>query len=103
MEGAHLRKVPDWVWLLMRGHKPEEAVRVPERILVTLPQNSPQWRIPGGPTWTAPSSPPSWGARCPTGCSCPPATTPCGRRRRYPVVYLLHGMGGRFDEWSGYG
>ena len=34
----------------------------------------------------------------------PPATTPCGRRRAlYPVVYLLHGMGGRFDEWSGYG
>ena len=100
VEGAHLRKVPDWVWLLMRGHKPEEAVRVPERILVTLPQNSPQWRIPGGPTWTAPSSPPSWGARCPTGCSCPQL-----RRRAGGGALLLPGglsaarHGGRFDEW----
>ncbi len=23
--------------------------------------------------------------------------------RRYPVIYLLHGVGARYDEWSGYG
>jgi endo-1,4-beta-xylanase len=104
VEGAHLRKVPDWVWLLMRGHKPEEAVRVPERILVTLPQNSPQWRIPGGAHLDRAFFSPVLGRSMPYRVFLPPSYDAVrAEARRYPVVYLLHGMGGRFDEWSGYG
>jgi enterochelin esterase-like enzyme len=33
----------------------------------------------------------------------PDYDAPADAGRRYPVIYLLHGNGGRCDEWSGYG
>ena len=104
VEGGQLRKVPDWVWLLMRGYRPDDGIRVPERILATLPQNSPQWMLPGGAFHDAAFASAVLGRSMPYRVYLPRSyDTPEGVRRRYPVVYLLHGMGGRWDEWSGYG
>jgi S-formylglutathione hydrolase FrmB len=104
VEEGQLRKVPDWVWLLMRGYRPEDAIRVPDRILYTLPQNSPQWVMPGGAWHDAVFASAVLARTMPYRVFLPPSyDTPAGAGRRYPVVYLLHGMSGRYDEWSGYG
>jgi enterochelin esterase-like enzyme len=104
VERGQLRKVPDWVWLLMRGYRPDDGIRVPERILATLPQNSPQWTLPGGAFHDVTFDSPVLGRTMPYRVYLPRSyDTPEGAGRRYPVVYLLHGMGGRWDEWTGYG
>jgi enterochelin esterase-like enzyme len=104
VERGQLRKVPDWVWLLMRGYRPDDGIRVPERVLATLPQNSPQWMLPGGAFHDAGFASAVLGRSMPYRVYLPRSyDTPEGAGRRYPVVYLLHGMGGRWDEWSGYG
>jgi enterochelin esterase-like enzyme len=112
VDGGSLRQAPDWEWLQQRGYGSAAAVYVPERLLAGLPRNSPQWAMPGG-RWqdrtffsdslgrTMPYRiylPPSYPGEGATG----PATGPT-TAGGYPVLYLLHGMGGRYDEWSGYG
>src|SRR5688572_2174380 len=48
VDGASLRKVPDWKWATERRLNPADTFYVPERIISALPQNSPHWVQPGG-------------------------------------------------------
>jgi S-formylglutathione hydrolase FrmB len=96
-----LRKIPSWKWLEERGIRASEPVYVPDRIIAALPQNSPHWIQPGG-TWMDRSFYSEMlGRFMPYRVYLPAGYG--GGSRRYPVLYLLHGQSGRYDEWSGYG
>jgi enterochelin esterase-like enzyme len=104
VDGASLRKVPDWKWAAERKLDPSDTFYVPERILLGLAQNSPHWVAPGGSFEDHDFESDALDRRLPYRVFLPPdyhATHRAGQR--YPVIYLLHGMGGRYDEWSGYG
>ena len=104
VDGASLRKVPDWRWVTERKLSPTDTFYVPERILVTLPQNSPHWVQPGGSFEDLAFMSEALGRQMPYRIFLPPDYgAPSRAGQRYPVIYLLHGMGGRYDEWSGYG
>ena len=104
VEQGALRKAPGITWVADRRLKPADILFVPERILATLPQNSPHWMMPGG-TWVDRTfSSAAVGRTMPYRVFLPPDYHAASRAaERYPVLYLLHGMGGRYDEWSGYG
>jgi enterochelin esterase-like enzyme len=99
-----LRKVPDWKWVTDRGLRPSDLLYVPDRVIAALPQTSPHWVTPGG-TWADRSFySQALGRAMPYRVYLPPGyESPIRASQRYPVIYLLHGMGGRYDEWSGYG
>jgi enterochelin esterase-like enzyme len=99
-----LRRVPDWKWVSDRRLRPSDVLHVPDRIVATLPQNSPHWAQPGG-AWSDRSFRSDvLGREMPYRVYLPPKyDAPEEAARRYPVLYLLHGMSGRYDEWSGYG
>ena len=104
VDGDSLRKVPDWKWATDRRLNPSDTFYVPERILTTLAQNSPHWVTPGGAFEDRSFESAALGRQLPYRVFLPPdyhSSTRAGQR--YPVIYLLHGMGGRYDEWSGYG
>src|SRR5688500_5678606 len=77
-----------------------DSVRA-DRVIATLPQNSPHWVQPGG-VWVDRSAySEALGRQMPYRIYLPEGYE--RSTRRYPVVYLLHGQSGRYDEWSGYG
>lgn len=99
-----LRKVPDWKWVADRGLRPNDTFHVPDRVAARLPQNSPHWGMPGGSFQDAWFQSEVLGRRAPFRIYLPAGYFSAGESsRRYPVVYLLHGRSGRYDEWSGYG
>ncbi|HET7771221.1 MAG TPA: alpha/beta hydrolase-fold protein, partial [Chloroflexota bacterium] len=104
VDGAALRKVPDWKWATERKLNPSDTFYVPERILFGLAQNSPHWITPGGAFEDQSFESDALDRRLPYRVFLPPDYYAASRAgQRYPVIYLLHGMGGRYDEWSGYG
>ena len=104
VDGAALRKVPDWKWATERRLDPADTFYVPERILFALPQNSPHWVQPGGTFEDHSFESDALDRPMPYRVFLPPDYYAASRAgQRYPVLYLLHGMGGRYDEWSGYG
>ncbi|HEV2125414.1 MAG TPA: alpha/beta hydrolase-fold protein, partial [Chloroflexota bacterium] len=99
-----LRKVPDWKWITERRLNPADIFFVPDRIIATLPQTSPHWVMPGGAWQDQAFYSQTLGREMPHRVYLPPDYAAEDRSgQRYPVLYLLHGMGGRYDEWSGYG
>ncbi|MGH2371427.1 MAG: alpha/beta hydrolase, partial [Chloroflexota bacterium] len=104
VDRGSLRKIPDWTWVTDHGLRPEETLYVPDRLIAALPQNSPHWVLPGGTRQDRAFSSAILGRSMPYRIYLPPSYE-AGEQtgRRYPVLYLLHGMGGRYDEWSGYG
>jgi enterochelin esterase-like enzyme len=99
-----LRKVPDWKWVADRRLDPINTIFVPDHIISTLPQNSPHWMMPGGSWQDRAFFSQTLGREMPYRVYLPPGYGAASRAsQRYPVIYLLHGMSGRYDEWSGYG
>ncbi|HEU5314475.1 MAG TPA: alpha/beta hydrolase-fold protein [Chloroflexota bacterium] len=96
-----LRKVPSWKWFEEKGIALPEPIYVPDRIISTLPQNSPHWVMPGGVRMDRFFQSEALGRSMPYRLYLPPDYATSGLR--YPVIYLLHGQSGRYDEWSGYG
>jgi enterochelin esterase-like enzyme len=99
-----LRKISDWKWVADHNLDPADTLYVPDRVLQRLPQNSPHWVMPGG-TFTDSSFQSAvldratpYRVYLPLEYGKPEASG-----KRYPVIYLLHGKSGRYDEWSGYG
>jgi enterochelin esterase-like enzyme len=104
VDGGALRKIPDWKWAIDRRLNPADTIFVPDRIIATLPQNSPHWMMPGGAFEDRSFGSETLGRQMPYRVFLPPNYyAPERAGQRYPVMYLLHGMGGRYDEWSGYG
>ncbi|HEX2184112.1 MAG TPA: alpha/beta hydrolase-fold protein, partial [Chloroflexota bacterium] len=102
--GGSLRKIPDWRWATERGLRPQATIYVPDRLLATLPQNSPEWVMPGGTWQDRVFHSESLGRPMPYRVYLPPGYNRATEAaRRYPVLYLLHGTSGRYEEWSGYG
>jgi putative tributyrin esterase len=102
VEAGTLRKIPDSKWATDRRLNPQDALFVPDRQLAQLPQNSPHWIMPGGTYEDQSFFSPALGRQMPHRVFLPPEYA-ARSGQRYPVLYLLHGMGGRYDEWSGYG
>lgn len=99
-----LRKVPDWDWVKAQRLDPANVIHVPERLVLRLPQNSPEWRQPGGTWRDAAFRSEALSRKMPYRVFLPPGYESAERRGvRYPVLYLLHGLSGRYDEWGGYG
>src|SRR6266542_717242 len=96
-----LRKVPSWKWFEEKGITFDEVVYVPDRIIAAMPQNSPHWMQPGGVWMDRTFHSEMLGRTMPYRLYLPEGYETSGRR--YPVIYLLHGQSGRYDEWSGYG
>jgi len=96
-----LRKVPSWKWFEEKGIAYGDVVYVPDRVIATLPQNSPHWVQPGGVWMDRTFFSEMLGRAMPYRLYLPEGYETSGRR--YPVIYLLHGQSGRYDEWSGYG
>jgi enterochelin esterase-like enzyme len=104
VERGALRKAPDHDWVTLLGLQPEQTLFVPDRIIATLPQNSPHWVTPGGTSEDHTFHSATLGRQMPYRVYLPPGYhTPARAAQRYQTIYLLHGMGGRYDEWSGYG
>ncbi|MBI3969776.1 MAG: hypothetical protein HY332_00685 [Chloroflexi bacterium] len=104
VERGSLRKVPDWQWVASRGLDPDNLLFVADRVLAGLPQDSPHWMMPGGAWIDRWFDSPALGRSMPYRVYLPPNyDAPERAGRRYPVIYLLHGVSGRYDEWSGYG
>ncbi|HEU5317661.1 MAG TPA: alpha/beta hydrolase-fold protein [Chloroflexota bacterium] len=104
VDSGTLRKIPDWKWATDRRLNPADTIFVPDRTIAGLPQNSPHWIMPGGAFEDRSFSSDTLGREMPYRVFLPPDYyTPARQGTRYPVLYLLHGMGGRYDEWSGYG
>lgn len=104
VEKGALRKIPDWKWATDRKLNVSDTLFVPDRIMASLPQNSPHWIIPGGTFEDRTFGSEALGRQMPYRVFLPPDYHAAERSgNRYPVLYLLHGMGGRYDEWSGYG
>ena len=98
-----LRKVPGWKWLEDKDIR-APATYVPDRIIAALPQNSPHWVMPGGVFQDRTFYSAAIGRTMPYRLYLPPDYSKrAASDRRFPVVYLLHGQSGRYDEWSGYG
>jgi putative tributyrin esterase len=99
-----LRKIPDWKWATERGLRPDHLLAVPDRVIASLPQNSPEWRMPGGAFVDRWFESAALSRRMPYRVYLPTAyDAPDRAGQRFPVLYLLHGLSGRYDEWSGYG
>ena len=100
-----LRKVPPGGdWLRDNGLDAANILIVPDRVIAALPQTSPHWRTPGGTFFDRVFDSAILGRPMPYRVYLPPEyDLPANAGRRYPVLYLLHGNGGRWDEWSGYG
>jgi enterochelin esterase-like enzyme len=96
-----LRKVPSWKWFEEKGIPVPEPVYVPDRIIATLPQGSPHWVQPGGVWMDRTFQSETLGRTMPYRLYLPADYATSGLH--YPVIYLLHGQSGRYDEWSGYG
>ena len=104
VDAGALRKIPDWKWATERSLDPANTIFVPDRVVATLPQNSPHWVMPGGTFEDRSFNSDTLGRQMPYRVFLPPDYYTAARSdQRYPVLYLLHGMGGRYDEWSGYG
>jgi enterochelin esterase-like enzyme len=99
-----LRKIPDWKWVADRGLSADDLIYVPDRIIATLPQNAPHWRMPGGVSLDRSFYSTALGRTMPYRIYLPPSYDGAEKTgQRFPVIYLLHGLSGRYDEWSGYG
>src|SRR5688500_13290701 len=94
VDGASLRKVPDWKWATERRLNPADTFYVPERTLFSLPQNSPHWVQPGGTFEDHSFESDALDRPMPYRVFLPPDYYAAARAgQRYPVIYLLHGMG----------
>jgi len=104
VDGGTMRKIPDWDWAQKKSLDPADLIYVPDRIIGTLPQNSPEWRLPGGTIQDRSFYSPFLGRAMPYRVYLPAGyDSPDRAGQRYPVLYLLHGVSGRYDEWDGYG
>ncbi len=104
VDRGSLRKIPDWKWAVDHGLDPAKLIYVPDRLIQALPQNSPEWAMPAGSWMDRAFYSAALGRWMPYRVYLPPSyNSPDQAGTRYPVLYLLHGLGGRYDEWSGYG
>ena len=102
VDGRALRKVPDWKWVTDHGLRPADTHTVAEWLVPLLPQGAPEWRMPASAWQDRTFFSRTLGRTMPYRVSLPRAYS-AGSNARYPVIYLLHGLSGRYDEWNGYG
>ena len=100
VDNGSLRHVPSWEWIDQRGLKGDDVTRLPERLLLTTPRTRPHG-LPAGVVWMDASiKSETLGTSLPYRVFLPPTYFAAEEReRRWPVLYLLHGMSGRWDEW----
>ena len=99
-ENGALRHVPSWEWIDQRGLAGDDITRLPERLLLITPRARPHG-LPAGVTWMDASlKSEALATSLPYRVFLPPGYFAAEERdRRWPVLYLLHGMSGRWDEW----
>ncbi|HET7768524.1 MAG TPA: alpha/beta hydrolase-fold protein [Chloroflexota bacterium] len=99
-ENGALRHVPSWEWIDQRGLKGDDVTRLPERLLLITPRTRAHG-LPAGVSWMDASlKSEALATALPYRVFLPPGYHAAEERdRRWPVLYLLHGMSGRWDEW----
>lgn len=102
VDGMALRKVPDWKWVTDHRLRPADTHTVAEWLIPLLPQGAPEWRMPASAWQDRMFFSRTLGRTMPYRVSLPRGYA-AGSAVRYPVIYLLHGLSGRYDEWNGYG
>ncbi len=102
VDGMALRKVPDWKWVTDHRLRPADIHTVAEWLVPLLAQGAPEWRLPASTWQDRTFFSRTLGRTMPCRVSLPRGYS-AGSSARYPVIYLLHGLSGRYDEWNGYG
>ena len=104
VDNGDLRYVKDWEWLAERKLRLDDVWRIPDHLFALLPFNRPHGPAAGITRQDQVFYSETLGAELPYRVYLPPGYAAREEQaRRYPVIYLLHGRGAHYDEWTDYG